>query len=216
MLRKHLFFFLLLSAPTLVQAQEDDGHFDKVVAELKAALNEEQEPAPKRDTDFEDTQIELGGALAGNYLTIGDNGAPEGSAMMKGFDLHFGIDLFSPHWVAEAGFRSFGAEKMASNYSASLQEYELRIVHKSDLQKKLQLRAGAGMSALLLKTMDSRDGRYSESLDEAPGWVALIGLDKVVTPKLSLGPELSFRSPLVHDTATRTSLDASLRLDFHF
>lgn len=212
MAKKLLLLFLITMISTFVHAEEEDTHFDALVKELKTELHQEEAPIRKRDS-YDDPQIHFGGALAGSFVSTGDNGSPSGSAMLTGFDFHFGVDLYSPHWVAEGGYRNFGPQKMASNFSASLQEFEVTIVHKSDLQRNLLLRLGGGLSARYLRTTDNHG---ATGTDQSPDMVALVGLDRVLTPRVSLGPDISLRSPLVHDTAERTSFDASLRLDFHF
>jgi hypothetical protein len=205
--------FSLFILPTIVQAEED-SKFESVVADSKASLIDEKPGAHESDP-LESVQLEAGGSLVGSYVTIAAPGLPGGSVALKGFDFHLGIELFNPHWLTEGSFRSFGSESVAQNFAASLQEFDLKLVYKSDLQKRMQLRFGLGMSARYLKMMDSRNG-YSEINDQTPALVGILGIERMLTSKVSLGPDISYRAPLVQETSERGSIDASLRLNFLF
>jgi hypothetical protein len=74
------------------------------------------------------------------------------------------------------------------------------------------MRIGGGISEQFLKT--AQNGGSSTS--QAPSMIALVGLDKMFSPKVSLGPDVSFRMPLVGGVQEKVSLDASLRVNFHF
>jgi hypothetical protein len=200
---------------TLVYAEEDT-RFDNIVSELKSSLQQETQPIRVVDDPFDSVQMQMGAAVSAGVVNLGTNGSPSGSAMLKGFDVHFGIDLFSSYWAAEGCFRSFGTEDFATHYAASLREFDLKVVHKNDLQSKVKLRMGAGLSARYLTVMDSRNGQYHERTDKTPAFIALIGVDRQLSPVISIGPDISYRSPLIRETSEKASADASLRLNVYF
>jgi len=196
--------FLVGISPTFVYAQ-DETSFDNIVREMKATL---AEPLPRPKTiDSDSTRVIAGAALVGNYVN-----ANAGSAMLSGFDLHLGVELFSPQWVAEMNLRSFNNGRVNSATSVSLEDYDLQLVHQNDLQKTVSLRVGGGLSAQYLKT--SVNG--NSTTDTTPCFVALIGVDKAFSPKFSIGPDVSYRLPLESDSGEKSSLDASLRVNFYF
>lgn len=194
---------LAMTFPTFVQAQEESS-YDNIVKELKSSL---KEPLPQKKVDDDSMKINAGAALVGSYVT-----ANAGSAMLSGFDLHLGIELFSPEWLAETSVRSFSQGRIERGSTLSLDEYDLKLVHQSRLQKNLNLRIGGGMAAQYLKT----NVGGNTSSDQTPSLLALVGVDKAFSPKVSLGPDVSYRMPLVSDSSEKGSFDASLRLNFYF
>lgn len=192
-----------MTVSTLVYADEEAG-FDSIVRELKTSL---KDPAPSAKVDDESTRIIAGAALAGSYVDAG-----AGSTMLSGFDLHLGIELFSPRWTAETSLRSFSTGRVDKTTSISMDEYDIKLVHQGDLQKTLSLRIGGGMSAQYLKTIQAGNS----SSTQTPSLIAMVGVDKTLTPRVSVGPDVSYRLPLVNDSSEKGSLDASLRLNFYF
>jgi hypothetical protein len=196
--------------PPLVHAQEQD--FDATVKELRGSLADEP-VVPKKEVMI--PQAEFGASLIGGYMNVGDNGAPNGGAMVNGFDLHTGVNLYSTNWVAEGVFRDFGPQTYAQNYAASLMQFDVLLVHQALLQNDFGLRVGGGFSASYLKTMDSRVG-YQQNTDQTAGLVAIIGIEKLLNSRVSVGPDVDFHAPLTSQTVQRNLVDASLRLNFHF
>ena len=206
-----LHFYFTFCFATLVQAQEEETGYDSLVQELKSTLKEEEPvPAPPQPM-----HVLFGTALAGDYVSIGGNGSPSGGALLGGFDLHAAIEL-APGWLAEATFRSFGSARIARDYAAALQEYDLTLMHQSEFRRHLFFRLGGGLSAQFLKTMDSRNSQYSEGTDQTPALALVCGMERELGQRVSLGPDLSYRTSLSHGTAERGSADASLRMNFHF
>lgn len=202
----------LLGGSTLV-ARASDMSYEQTVAELKAALKEE--PQTKRRQTLETIPMEAGVALAASFVTLGNNGTAPGDAILKGFDLHFGIELFNPKWTAETAFRSFGSERSSANFAVSLTEFDIRLAHRHELDR-MTFRSGVGMSARYLRTSDTRRGRNVESTQQTPALILLAGVDKRVSNRFSFGPDLSYRIPLVRETGERASIDGSLRLNMRF
>jgi hypothetical protein len=190
-------------ASTFVYAQEEG--FDSIVKELKSSLNDTPPPAQKIETDS--TRVLAGAAVLGTYVN-----ANAGSALLSGFDLHLGVELFTSKWQAEISLRSFSTGRVQNNTTMSLDEYDLKLVRTGELQKTLNLRVGGGLAAQYLKTSVNGDS----TTDTAPSLLAVVGVEKVFSPKVTLGPDLSFRLPLISNSNEKASLDAGLRLNFYF
>ena len=194
----------ILSLSTFVYAEEETG-FDSIVKELKSSL---KDPVPEAKPRYDDSmRVVAGAAFVGSYVS-----ANAGSAMLSGFDLHLGIELFSPEWLAEMSLRSLGNGRAEKGITIGLDEYDLKVVHQNEWRRTINLRVGGGLAAQYLKT--SVNGEVTNNT--SPSLLAVVGVDKVFSPKVSLGPDVSFRLPLVRDSGEKGSLDASLRLNFYF
>lgn len=204
-MKRILFLFLLssLTFSTLVRADEDSPGYDALIRELKADLKN-QEPPPKIEKPM---HIEAGLAFVGSYVD-----ASAGGAMLTGFDIHVGTEIYSPEWVGELSLRSFNSARASGSASLSMDEYDAKIVHQSDLQKTVAMRVGGGLSEQFLKTSENGGSHKSQ----ATAFLAMVGLDKMFSPKFSIGPDVSYRMPLVGGVDQKASLDASLRANFHF
>jgi|GEM_PF-3842519 len=193
-----------LTFSTLVRADDDSPGYDAAVRELKADLRNSEPPPPRIDKTL---HIEAGAAFVGSYVD-----ASAGGAMLTGFDIHAGTEIYTPEWLAEISLRSFNSSRASGSASLSMDEYDAKIVHQNDLQKTVALRIGGGLSEQFLKTTDNGGSHTSQ----ATAFLAMVGLDKMFTPKFSLGPDVSYRMPLVGGADQKASLDASLRANFHF
>lgn len=193
--------------PTLVRADEDEG-FDSLVKELKSSLKED---VPLKRVESESSQMEFGGGVVGSYVAVNENSSSAG-VMLTGFDLHLGIDLLTDRWLAETSFRSFSTSRVGQD-AVSMQDYDIKVIRKSNLQRNLWLRLGGGVAAQFLKTSGPATGDQSQ---QAPSVVALIGVEKVLSKKFSVGTDASYRLPVIADTSERGSGDATLRLNFLF
>jgi hypothetical protein len=192
----------LAITPTFVYAQEEG--FDSIVKELKSSL---KDPVPTPKYDSESPRVIAGAGIVGSYVN-----ANAGSALLSGFDLHLGVELFTSQWLAEMSLRSFSTARLQGGSTMSLDEYDIKLIHENELQRTLNLRVGGGLAAQYLKT--SANG--NSNTESAPSLIALVGLEKVFSPKLTVGPDLSLFMPLISNSDEKASLDASLRLNFYF
>jgi hypothetical protein len=197
--------FSLLS--TIAQAQEIG--YEDTVAHLKAQLKDE--PAPMKRNPWETVEMNAGLALAASYVSVAQSGANI-DALLKGFDLHMGIDFPNSNWEAEGAFRSFSSERASADYNVSLTELEGKLVHKTEIYESTKLRLGGGLSTRFLKTMDVH-GATSES---SPALVLLAGIDRKLSSKFSFGPDLTYRTPMSSASHEHGSTDGSLRLNLLF
>jgi hypothetical protein len=131
----------------------------------------------------------------------------------NGFELNFGIDLFSPHWESEVNIRNFGTTESGSE-SRNIREYALKVLHKNTLADKTGYRFGAGLGTRLLRLNDDRQGLAIN--DSTSIFVVSGGLDFYVSPVVSLGLELGTRQALISRTNDKSSIDASFRFDTRF
>jgi len=128
----------------------------------------------------------------------------------KGIQASFGIDLFSPYWIAEGTARSF-APTDGSRLRVSLQEFELKVFHKDRFTNQIGYRIGAGLSARYMNLHRDQDVQTYTT----PSGVATFGLDLYVGEKMSFGADINGRTAMISETPDQRSVDATLRVDFH-
>lgn len=128
----------------------------------------------------------------------------------RGIQASFGIDLFSRRWIAEGTARTFGNSE-DSRQPVSLQEFELKVIHKDRLSADWGYRLGGGLSARYMNVHRAHDIETFTT----PSGVATLGLDFYVTNKMSFGADINARSAMITDTPDSRSVDGTLRVDFH-
>jgi hypothetical protein len=211
---KSLLICALLGASTTVWADEDDASYasyDSIVNQLEMAA---EEPAPVVE-DWEEVAIHGGAGLIASYYHLGySKGGTviEQAGVMKGFQLHFGMNLFSKKARFEGVFRNYNSDSFSfgggRDYTIDLKEFEFRTIYLSSISDKMKLRIGGGLAA---RYMSLNSERVS-----TPAASAMIGLERAITPTVSFGPDLSYRMPIVKDTFDKYSWDASLKLNAMF
>lgn len=202
-----------IAAPTTVLAQEEDDAyrgFDSIVSELEMAADE---PAPPQD-DWEEVAIHGGAGLVASYFNVARNTPMEQlsfNGVMRGFQLHFGVNLFSRVLRMEGLFRNYNSETVdvgIRNEVVDLKEFEFRTVYLPVLNDKMKWRFGGGLSARYM-TLNSEKA-------STPAASFMAGFERALTPTVSFGPDLSYRYPIISDTFDKGGFDASLKLNAMF
>jgi hypothetical protein len=206
---KSLLVCALFAGPTTVLADDDEAYrgYDSIVSELKMAADE---PVIASD-DWEEVAIHGGaGLIASRYNIYRADGAKTLSAngMMTGFQLHFGVNLFTKHARMEGVFRNYNSETARDGFVVDLKEFEFRAIYLPSLADQMKWRLGGGLSA---RYMTLNSDKVS-----TPAMSLLAGFERALTPTVSFGPDLSYRYPLVSDTFDRASFDASLKVNATF
>lgn len=210
-----LIAMLALFTPVTHAAEDADMQgYDSIVNELNREANRPilraQQASRAANDPFESvlfhgglgvaTLMEMVNFADGSHVFLGQ----------KGIQAAFGIDLFSPNWLAEGTARTF-AESEDPPIHVSLQEFELKVITHDRLSHELGYRMGAGLSA---RYMNVRHGADSTTYTTPTG-LATAGLDLFLSEKASVGVEVTGRSAMITDTPDKNSIDATLRVDFH-
>ncbi len=203
---------LLFALSPKVQADEyEEVTYDDLVSQIgrsKSQLTNRQETT----ADFESLQIHAGFGLVTTATTINYQGA-NNLKYQNGFQLSMGIDLFSSNWATEGVIRNFG-QVTSGTETRSLRELDLKIVFRSTPERRLGLRAGAGMGTRYFKLTDDFNGVVIN--DTTPTAVAFAGFDIYASQNMSFGIETGIRSAMVASTTDKNSVDATFRLDTFF
>ncbi len=194
---------------------EDWMSYDNIISEL-SVNNSTKAALPASGDPFDHILIHTGVGLATTYVFLSPESGPRVYGFMRGFEVNFGIDLFSRNWMAEGSLRSFGTEELRKNTEASLKEFDLKVVYNDSLSKKLAYRFATGMAA---RYMDFKyigaQGPEAKSYS-TPSAILSTGLRAKISKAVSLGTDVGYRWALVDDTIDESAIDAGLRLDAHF
>lgn len=206
---------LALSLSTNVWAEDDEDsytNYDAIVAELKASAEIPEAKPTSEDMNWDDVAIHAGAGVSTSFVHVTNEEGLTMSGLMKGLEAHLGVNLFTRKARAEGVFRSFAHDELSANSMADLKEFELGVVYTPQLQDRLLLRVGGGITARYLNVQNGGQSiRYT-----TPASSFLLGMERKVTPTMSVGPDLAYRSAMISDTADKTSWNASLRLNATF
>lgn len=196
---------------------DEDGSFtgyEDIVSELKASADE---PLPKTEvTDWDAVALHGGFALATSFLsTTAPNGAA-GSGLLKGFELNVGSNLFSRKARGEIAFRSYSPETLSRELSATLREFEARLIFLPLLNDKTIMRMGPGLTSRQLELSSKGTGRNGTFKSSTPSFLLVMGVERKVSKNISVGPDVAYRSPLQRDSIDKSGWDASFRLNATF
>lgn len=213
--------FMVLFIVTLVQAAffslaqaEDYSSYDDIIRELKGSTSAPLQLGEPNTSSLESVKIHAGVALVSSRVNLNlPQGAPS-TKNMRGVEAAFGIDLFSPRWIAEGAVRSYNREKY-SNTNMTLKEFDLKLVHKHMLDSKNFVRVGGGMAARYLDFDHSPVGSEPTSYT-TPASVMLLGIGSQITPGISITAEANYRSAMISETADDSSVDGAIRLTGSF
>lgn len=209
----HLVLSLFLGLTLNAYAEDDDAGlgYDGILNELSSSADEAD---PDYDP-FNDVMIHGGFGLTSTYVNVAPPTGSRRSGVLSGFEAAFGIDLFSRNWMAEGGVRSFSSDRIGSNSRAGLREFDLKLIYKGNLSRRLIWRGGLGLAARYLKysAPDLPAGRMEQT---TPSWIFLTGFDVPLNRTFSVGAEVAMRTPMIQETIDRSAVDAGFRFATHF
>jgi hypothetical protein len=218
---------MLLTSTALASTEEGDVMgFDQIVNGLNREYEQpfirSRNPSQSSTADRLESVMFHGGLgvpILMQSLTFSDG--KQVFLGQRGFQAAFGIDLFSKDFMAEGTARTFGEsddtiyfddKKQSVPYHVSLQEFELKIVGRSRIDRRIGTRIAFGLSARYMNVSHGSGVVYTYV---TPSGVATAGLDIFMSERMSLGVDVNGRSAMISDTPDRNSYDATLRLDFH-
>lgn len=214
---KILAIIALVMGSTNVLAEEDDESFvgyDSIVNELKAS-SEYDEPVTDANA-WEDVALHAGAGIVTTYVRLTSPEGQYGAGLMKGIEAHLGANIFTRQARAELLFRNYAEEPLSSTLAADLKEFELRLVYLPYVQDKMHLRVAGGFSARYMDVSTRTASGTKEHSISTPATALMIGFERKVSPTLSVGPDVTYRSAMVSDTFDKSAWDASINLNATF
>jgi hypothetical protein len=213
---KMLLVICMFTLPTYVWAEDDTSYknYDSIVNELKASIDEKPAPTPSNDDiDWQEIALHAGVGAAMSWVGLNAPNGSNGSGLLKGIELNFGMNLFSRVLRAEGAFSTFAQEDIGSNLKADLKEFELRLLYLPAIQEHTVLRFGFGLAARYMNLETNSGASYQAS---TPSSVVMVGFEQRISNSVTLGPDISYRSAIVTDTFDKSAWDTSLRLNATF
>ena len=207
--------FLCGFATNVWAFDEDDSYtnYESLVSELKTSAEGYQpvreEPAP--------VNLQGGLGIATSYVTvemprIGLNS----SGLLKGFVAHIATSPLGKDLRFEAAFRNFAHDALSNQAAADLRELEASAVFLPVLSDKMVLRMGAGLSERFFDVRVRQPGQEVRESWATPYYSLLLGFERKVAKTVAVGPDFAHRAPLDASSYSKSSWDASFRLNATF
>lgn len=214
MTRRWIVLLCAILIPTIVQASwgtastdTEELTYDDLVNELSRKNRRMKSRAGQGDP-FETVKIHAGIASVSSFSTFVFGGRSH-SRYQNGMQIAVGVDLFSDVWFAETAWRNFG-ETRSGLETHYLRELDLKIGYKNHLEGPWKYRLQTGLAQRHLRLDDpSRDLRIDQTM---PGLYLSAGAMANLSPIVSMGFDVSGRSPVVGETVDKGSVDLSIEL----
>jgi hypothetical protein len=213
-----LWLVLITAVSTNVWAADDDSYtsYDSIVNELKASSNDAPVIKETDDLDWQEVALHAGIGIATSWVSLTSPSGVTGMGLLKGLEFNVGMNLFTRQLRAEGVFRNYAQEDLDSNLNAGLQEFELRLIYLPRLQDNTVLRFGVGLAARYMSIDSQVNGQWTNYQASTPSSLFLVGFERKISPAISLGPDVSYRSAVVSDTFDKSAWNASFRLNATF
>lgn len=204
---------------TNVLALEDDesfSNYESIVSELRA--NADRSRAEGFDEpDWSAVAMSGGLGLTGSYVTIEmPEFGVQSSGLLKGFEAHVGFNLFRRDARVEAAFRNFAHDALSDQLRANMRELEAGLVFLPSLQEATWLRMGIAASGRFVQAMARLAGGEVRKSWGTPYYSLILGFERKVSKAVNLGPDISYHGPLDASSYSKSSWDASFRLNASF
>ncbi len=190
-------------------AEYEEMTYDELVNRLQKKKNK---PLETNRDSLEDIQLHAGFGLINSVNTIEINDIKK-SKDQAGFQISFGIDLFSPYFLCETTLRNY-ENAMIGSQTRNLRELELKVLHRDLFSPQLGYRLGLGISNRSIRISDPQQNIYLT--ETSPAGLLVFGMEALLTKNLSFGLDLNQKWALVTRTADKQALDFTMRMDTHF
>jgi len=209
-----LVLFLALLTATWAQSEPQgymsyDSIVEKLIASTKASQTNDRDP-------FDRVKIHADLGLVSSHTFIATVDSEHYSGFQKGFEASLGVDLLSPHWIAEAALRSFLLSQLEKGAQASLNEFSFCLLYRHSISQLLKLRLGVGIAARYMKLMLNRASGVVKQDFSTPASILSLGLETAITQTLYINAKLAYRLALITETADSEAIDTTLSLGVHF
>jgi hypothetical protein len=216
--RAFLLLALLCGGATNVWALDDDesfSNYESIVSELKASA-EDYKPVHE-EPDWAAVALHGGLGLTATYVNIDiPSFGVTSSGLLKGFEAHIGFNMFTRNARLEAAFRNYAHDGISSSMQADMREIETTLVFLPHLQDKLLLRMGAGISERFIEVQGRTPAGEFHKSSSAPNYSLMLGFERGISKSVAIGPDFSHHAPLDASSFSKSSWDASFRLNATF
>lgn len=222
---RNLIVTILILPFTFIQAYavEDYANYNEIISELSRPKNQINQKI-KADL-YSGLNIHAGASYITTNISVYDKNIKKAQGTLSGIEASLGIDLFSAYWSAEGALRAFKTQQ-DKNHEFNLKEFDLRIVYRNYITRRVKLRTGFGIAARYLNITDLSSLNALREIKAfavtkkykytTPASILFLGIENYITDSLSLGVEVSYRASLIDETADQSSLAGSFKLETHF
>ncbi|MDZ4676166.1 MAG: hypothetical protein SGI74_01545 [Oligoflexia bacterium] len=186
----------------------------------KTSKTKIQRPMVTEDTEsvFDEVRIHAGVAFVNSFQDFAIAPGVRERGGIKGFDLNFGVDLFSDHWLAEGHIINF-PESGISDTRISSNGFELRLIYDTAIYEGLTVHGGVGVASRTysIKTSQRPDKsvlRNDRSFSSG-ATVLAAGMDYWLNGLFSTGIELGNHIPMASGDDP-SSMDLTIKVNGHF
>jgi opacity protein-like surface antigen len=168
---------------------------------------------------FDECRIHGGVSLINSFQDYSIAAGIRERGGIRGFDLNLGIDLFSPHWIAEGEIIAL-PESQINDTRLSSNGFELRMLYDTNIIESVTVHGGVGIASRSyhIKTLARADlsGVQAGERSFASGATVLVGgADYWPSQEISIGIEVSNHIPMANGDDP-TSIDMGIKLNGHF
>ena len=206
--KKLLICLLVVLSSNFSWAQEDDyENYDTIVGQLSTTRSSQN---ISYDNDpLANVRLHAGVGMAMSMTTLQrENGSD--TSLFQGVEVNFGIDLFSPIWMAEGTYRNLGRAEIETDNSvdfAELNEFDLKLVYRPYINRLLRFKTTGGLAARYMTYFDNVNNQRLNY--NTPAWLASLGLEARITRTFAFTAEIAYRSSLIEDTIDDNAVGAS-------
>jgi hypothetical protein len=162
------------------------------------------------DSTFDEVRIHLGVSLLQSYQTLTVSPGHEIEGGIRGFQLGLGIDLFSPHWIAQGLLVNYPTASIEDS-TLSSSAFELRLLYDYPVLVGVTLHGGAGIGNRFYSVKSPvNEGSFNSG---AVSFVA--GVEYWPTGEISGGIDLSHHMPMASGQDP-SSYDLAIQISGHF
>ncbi|MCC6278566.1 MAG: hypothetical protein IT289_11690 [Oligoflexia bacterium] len=194
------------AAPSL----DDDLYSPQISSKKKSSSDDDL-------SIFDDVRLHAGVAYLTSFQEIPLGPGVRERGGINGFDLNFGIDLFSQHWIAEGHVMNF-PETSLGDSRVSSNGFGLRILYDTAVAEGLTVHGGVGVASRAFNIKSTSKTPLNRRFDRTfqTGSTVLVGgIDYWPTGQLSFGLEISNHLPMASDQDPN-SLELAIKLNGHF
>ncbi len=194
----------------------DSSYVDEFQAPAK--IKTSKKSALFDDSTFDEIRIHLGVSLLQSYQKFNIAPGVQAEGGIRGFQLGLGVDLFSPHWIAQGLLTNYPTSGIEDT-TISSNAFELRLIYDYPIMVGVTVHGGAGIGNRYynIKTQ-ARTGTNvddGQSSFNSGAFGLVVGAEYWPTGEISGGIEFSHHTPMASSTDP-TSYDLGIQISGHF
>lgn len=185
-------------------------------AEEYPVISEITRPIEDESSILDDVRLHGGLTFISSFQEFALTESRRERGGVRGFALNFGIDLFSPRWIAQGVLVSY-PESTVGEAKISSNGFELRLLYDAPIREAVTVYFGGGLAnrAFNIKANQTSEHQAVDRSFQSGATVLAAGLEYWPSGSLSAGLELSNHIPMAN-AEEPSSVDLGIKLSGHF